>query len=149
MADEARITSSLNVRKLSSTGRVILEYQSRPNSFQADVSGRKGPVPGAVRVETMPGTNISFGELTQPALCRIGNLDLTNFLTVGIWDQDNSVFFPLMEILPEENYVIRLTRYLQEEFGTGTGTHPQGSNNYLRLVADTAALNALVEAFEV
>ncbi len=149
MADEARVVSSLSIRKTSSTGVVILDYQSRPTSFQADVSGRKGPVPGAVRVETSPGTNINFSELTQPALCRIGNLDLTNFLTVGIWDQDNSTFFPLMEILPEENYVIRLSRYLRQEFGTGTGTHPQGSGHFLRLVADTAALNALVEAFEV
>lgn len=140
MADEASIRCSLQI--INSP----LEYGSKPTQFNADVSGIKGPSPGAVAVSTA-GTDIDLSELTTPGLCRIMNLDATNYVEFGIWDPEGSKFYPLGEILAGETYVLRLSRNLQEEFGTGTGTTGDDTNR-LRFKADTAAVDVLVEAFE-
>ena len=96
----------------------------------------------------MEGTDVDFSELTIPGLCRLMNLDATNFIEFGIWDPEGGVFYPLGEIGPGKTYTIKLSRNLQEEFGTGTGTTGADTNR-LRIKADTAACNVLVEAFEV
>lgn len=138
MANEATIRTSLMIKK----GNIF--YQSNPTAFKANVTGTKGPVPGAVSIAaTVTGTDIDFSELVTPGLCRLQNLDATNFVTYGIWDGVS--FFPLGELLPGETYVLRLSRYLGEEFA-GTGT-PADVNTF-RMKADTAACNVLVEAFE-
>ena len=145
MANEARITSGLDIMK--GTNPVQVDYSARPASFAADVAGAKGPVPGAIDA-TVAGVSVDFSELTTPALCRIMNLDATNYVEVGIWDPENAKFFPLMELLPGESYVIRLARNLQEEYQTGTGT--TGANtNRLRIKANTTVVPVLIEAFEV
>jgi len=141
MANEARITSGLAI----TTGKIV--YSSKPTSFNADVAGAKGPVPGAIAVST-EGTDVDFSELTTPGLCRIQNQDATNYVTYGIWDPENSKFFPLGELLAGETYPLRLSRDLQEEFQTGTGT--TGANtNRLRFKANTTTCTVLIEAFEV
>lgn len=147
MADEAQVRSSLQITKKTSSGLTRLEYRSQPTVFTADVTGTKGPVPGALTV-TVDGVDVDFSELTVPALCRLQNQDDTNFFEYGIWDPESSTFFPLGEVLAGETYTLRLSRNLQEEFQTGTGTTGADTNR-LRLKADTASLNALVEAFEV
>lgn len=140
MADEAQVNSSLRIIKGN------IEYYSLPRVFSADVTGTKGPTPG-VMVASVTGADVDLSELTTPALCRLINLDTTNFVEYGIWDPEGSTFYPLGEIQPGESYIIRLSRYLQEEFGTGTGTTGADTNR-LRLKADTAACNVVVEAFE-
>ncbi len=143
MADEAQIRSSLSIV----SGK--LEYRSQPTAFNADVTGSKGPVPGAIQVTTA-GTDVDFSELTTPGLCRLMNLDPTNFVVYGIWDPESHTFFPLGELLPGEFAVLRLARDLQEEMGTAAGTGTTGADtNRLRFKAHTAACNVLVEAFEV
>lgn len=140
MANEATVTSRLTIQK------GYLDYMSRPGQFQATVTGTKGPVPGALEATTA-GVSVDFSELTTPALCRLMNLDTTNFVEYGIWDPEGGVFYPLGELLPGESYVLRLSRNLNEEYGTGAGT--VGANtNRLRLKADTAACQVMVEAFE-
>ena len=145
MSNEAQIQSGLKILKTSGT-ITTLQYSASPSSFVGDVSGTKGPVPGAI-LATLAGVNVDFGELTTPSYCRIMNLDDTNFVEYGIWDPEGSTFYPLGEILPGESYVLRLSRNLSEEFGTGTGTTGADTNR-LRIKADTAACNVLVEAFE-
>lgn len=140
MADEARIVSSLYIKTSP------LVYQSQPTAFTADVSGCKGPVPGAILVSTA-GTSVAFGELTTPALCRIMNLDDANFIEFGVWEPDTGTFYPLGEVLAGETYVLRLSRNLASQYGTGTGTTGADTAS-LRLRADTAACNVVVEAFE-
>lgn len=139
MADEARVNCGLQIVKDP------LEYRSLPTTFTANVTGTKGPVPGALAVSTA-GTDVDLSELTDPGLCRIMNLDSTNYMEVGIWD--GLEFIPFAEVLPGESYVLRLSRNLRvgPSYGTGTGTTDTG--NTLRLKADTASVNALVEAFE-
>ena len=145
MANEATIRSSLQIQQ----GEV--DYSSRPAAFTATVTGSKGPTPGAVLCSTA-GTDIDLTELTTPSLCRIQNLDAANRVEVGIWDPETSKFYPLLELLAGESYVVRLCRLLGWEYGTGTGagTGTTGPNtNRLRIRANTAACNVLVEAFEI
>lgn len=145
MANEARINSSLQISNVTSSA---LDYASRPSSFNADVgSGAAGPTPGIV-VATVQGVSVDLTKITTPGgFCRIINLDPTNFVEVGIWDPEGATFYPLMELLAEEFYVIRLARNLQQEYGTGTGTTGAGTNR-LRLKADTASCDVVVEAFD-
>lgn len=145
MTDDATIRGSMQIRK--GTDPVLLDYISRPTAFTADVTGTKGPSPGAITVATAPGTDVDLSELTTPALCRIMNLDDENFVEVGIWDPEISTFYPIDEILPGETYIRRLSRNLAQEYGTGTGT-TGAETNRLRLRADTAACDVLIEAFE-
>lgn len=143
MADEARITSSLGIRKASGDGS--LQYQSLPQSFTADVTGNMGPTPGALTVPTT-GVTVDLSELTYPGLCRVMNLedaDATTYVVMGT--HDGTSFHPLMELLPGESYVFRLYRYLGAEFvGTGTNTDA----NTLRLMSVGGVSNVVVEAFE-
>lgn len=141
MSGEARVRSTLQIVNGN------LKYQPKSVSFNPDVAGTKGPVPGAIAVTTA-GTDVDFGELTTPALCKITNLDSTNFVEYGIWDPEGNTFYPLGELLAGESYVLRLSRNLQEEFGTASGTIGANTNR-LRLKADAATLNASVEAFEL
>ena len=140
MADEARITSSLQI--LSSK----LQYYSRPITFTGDVIGSKGGVPGAIAV-ALAGTNVDFSELTTPGYCRIQNLDDTNYVEYGIYDPETYKFYPLGELLAGETYVFRFSRNLAAEYGTGTGT-TGASTNQFQLKAYGSACDVLIEAFE-
>ena len=143
MADEAQIRSSLQIAKDS------LEYRGQPTVFNADVSGTKGPTPGAITVSAA-GTDVDLSALTTPGLCRIQNLEADggNYVTYGIWDPEGGKFYPLGELLPGESYVLRLARDIEAEYGTGGGTTGSPVNK-LRFKANTAALVVLVEAFEL
>lgn len=143
MANEGRIGASLQIKNASGS----LDFKAQIVAQTPDVAGSKGPVPGAITV-SMAGTDIDFGELTTPALCHIRNLDPTNFVEYGIWDPEGNTFYPLGELLPAQSTVLRLSRNLQEEFGTGSGTTGPNTNR-LRFKADTDSLSVLVEAFEV
>jgi hypothetical protein len=145
MADEATIRTSLQINKPP-----YLDYQSRPTDFKADVTGTKGPTPGAITVSIL-GTDVDLSQLTTPGLCRIQNQDDVNFVEYGIRENTTGKFYPLGELLPGETYVLRLSRWLGLEEtspGTGTGT-AIGADNKLHFRADTAACNVLIEAFEV
>lgn len=145
MANEATIRTTLQIRKSDDDGNVILDYQSRPSGFTADVDGSKGPCPGSIAV-SVSGTDIDFSQLTTPGLCRIMNQDSTNYVTLGVYEPDTDFFYPILEFPPFESYVVRLARFLETE-STGTGTLV-GYNSRLQLRANTDTCNVLVEAFE-
>jgi hypothetical protein len=145
MSEEVNVSSSLQITKVDGS-KTLLSYQSSPTSFIGSMSGTKGPVPGSIQA-TLAGVDIDFSQLTTPAYCRMMNYDADNFVEYGIWDPEGDTFYPLGEILPGESYVLRLSRNLQEEFGTGTGTSGPDTNR-LRLKADTAPCNITIEAFE-
>lgn len=138
MSDEATIQASLQILTTN------LKYRSYPTTFTADVSGEKGPVPGAISAAVL-GTSVDLSQLTLPGLCRITNLDATNYVTVGILDPDGD-FYPLAEVLPGEFYILRLSRSLGQSWGVGTATTDSGCT--LHIQANTAACNVVVEAFE-
>lgn len=141
MADEIQVLSGLVIRKGN------LNYQSLPNTFTADLTGSIGPTPGAIVVDTL-GVDVSFAQLTTPGVCRIMNIDDTNYVEWGVYDPETDVFYPVGELLPGESYVFRLTRNFGEEYaGTGTGT--TSPTNRFRVKANTAQCVVVVEAFEV
>lgn len=140
MSNEARITASLQIVKSPIT------YLSQPTSFTADVTGLKGPTPGAFTATT-GGTDCNLSELVTPGFCRIQNLDDENYVEYGIYDPQTVVFYPLGEVGPGETYVLKFSRNLFEEYaGAGTGT--TAPTNTFRFKANTASVNMLVEAFE-
>lgn len=150
MANEASLNCSLQVRK-SVGGVTVLDYSSRPTAFRVDVSGTKGPTPGAMAA-SVAGTDVDFSELTVPGLCRISNLSTepTNYIEYGIFDPEAARYYPLGECDPGESYVIKLSRNFNEEYGTalvGTGTLPGGTAR-LRIRGRVTGAVALVEAFE-
>ena len=151
MADEARVTSSLQIRKTNSAGDVLqLDYQSRPSAFTADVTGTKGPTPGALTVQRTR-TDVDLSQLTTPGLCRFMNLDATSRIYVGLWNPDVPLeFTPMMMLLPGESFVFRLADNIGSELdvGTGTGTADPGRTVKLSLKAAPAVAFALIEAFE-
>ena len=141
MASEATINTSLQITKGS------LQYRSNPTAFRADVSGSGGPTPGTITA-TNAGTDVSLTQLTTPGLCRIQNLSTDYEVEVGVWNADQSEFYPLLALLPGETFVIRLSTSLNKEYeATGTGTSSE--LNTLRIkVLTGATAQVLVEAFD-
>jgi hypothetical protein len=140
MANEATIRASLQIAKGN------LDYRSQPTSFKADITDGAGPSPGLV-VATTDGVNVDLSALDNPSLCRVMNLSTSGNLDVGIYDPELARFYPLIELKPSESFVIRLSRYLGEEYGaTGTGTAGE-STARMRVRGQSSTVDALVEAF--
>lgn len=145
MANEAQVTSILRILKRDGN-LITLSFQPSPVSFTVDVNGSKGPTPGALTIP-VGGKVISFQELGTPGLCKLRNIDPDNYVTLGSRDPDTNRFYPFMELGPGEEYVIKLSRDLNEEYvGTGTGT--TGPNNQIFAKANTAECVVIIEAFE-
>lgn len=140
MAGEVTIVVNMVVRK----GNLSRNHSA---GYSADMAGTKGPSPGAVTVG-IAGTDIDFSQITRPSLCWLTNLSTVSIVEYGIWDPEGAKFFPLGELLPGEQFPIRLSRRLQSEVGTGTGTFGGGATNRLRMYAMTQASDVIVEAYE-
>lgn len=152
MANEITVVISLGINNTASTPPGNVQYQNRDTGWRANMLGNNGPTPGTVLVPTK-GVNINFAELTgMGGVCRMKNLDPSNFVTWGMFDSITNKFYPLGEMLPGESYVIRLSRDLGQQYGTGSGTgsgsHLPGGNEFLHMRADIAACRVLVEAFD-
>ena len=140
MANEARISLSLQITKGN------INFKSSPTAFLADVANTGGPSPGAVTVP-LAGLDIDFSALTEPGLAFLQNYDPTNYVELGIYEPTGAVYYPLLEFLPGECYIVRFSRNLLEQYaGSGTGT--TGPENKVRLKAHVAACKFLVNAFE-
>lgn len=140
MANEAKLSNRLLISKNN------LNYQSQTTNFTEDVSGSKGPSPGAITVST-EGTDVDLSELTTPGLCELRNLDQTNYVEYGIRDPSTGIFYPLGEIPPGKGYVLRLSRNLQESY-TNTGTGTSADTTKFHIKANRADCIVLVAAFE-
>jgi hypothetical protein len=147
MANEARITVSTYIRKVS--GSITLIDHNRSRTFQATVEGTKGPAVGAITV-TPYGTDVSFSELTTPGICQLTNQSATDTVEYGVYDPEADRYLPFGEIQPGESYLVRLSRnFGWETLGSGTGTGTIGmSTNMLRIRSLGEECNVLVEAFE-
>lgn len=156
MSSEVRINCGMSIRKMSSDRQTALVgHNSSVSGFVADMTGAKGPVPGAIEVATT-GTQVDFSQLTRPTFCQITHLgrvdgvDPTNvdYVQYGIWNPANNNFYPLGEIWAGESYILRLSRNIQEIYaGPGSGTEV-GETARMMLLANGAAQNVKVEAFE-
>jgi hypothetical protein len=151
MADEARVSAVLQILKRAGNNVVVIDYQSRPGAFVADVDGTGGPSPGLVLVSPY-GTNIDLSQLITPGFFRVYNQSSLWAVEYGVWDPENLLFHPLLEVGPGESYVGKFSRFLAEEFGTGTGTGTlEVETNKLRfraLSSDGSSVPVVIEAFE-
>lgn len=144
MANEARVSAGLTIRKTSGTV-TLLDYRRSP-TFNADVTGSKGPTPGALTIPT-GGKVVSLEELSTPGLCLVTNNDATAYVEYGVLDVGADIFYPFGELLPGEATVFRFSRNFQEEYvGTGTGTTSQGNRLFMKAHGNDAVVT--VEAFE-
>lgn len=120
MASEATITVGLTIQKTSGTLTLLDARRSAVNRI--DVTGTKGPTPGAVTIPT-DGVAINLSALTTPGVFWVENQDATNYFALGIRDPDSSLFYPMLEFPPGMRLPLLLSRDLFEEYqGTGTGT---------------------------
>lgn len=140
MANEISVQSSLRVTADN------VQWNGRPVSFQADMTGRIGPTPGSVIVPTA-GVEISLAQLTQPGMVQFTNQDETNYVEVGIREPATGYFYPFLELLPGESYVMRFSRNLLEEY-QGTGTATSAPTNQLWAKANSDSVSLFVGAFE-
>jgi hypothetical protein len=142
MASEARVSSSLQIDKDN------LHYRPPGANFQATVTGQFGPTPGGMTV-SLYGTIVDLSKLTVPGFCRIVNYGAAGYIEYGIVDPETGRFYPLGEVQAGESYVLRLSRNLRQEYGTGVGTGTlTGATNQLMLRASPTECKASVEAFE-
>ena len=139
----AQIRSSLTLRNNN------LNYQSTPSGFNGILNTSVGPTPGAF-LASLSGTDANLSALTQMGgYAFIGNYDVTNYVTVGIYDPLTHGFYPMLELMPGEYYVVRLSRWLTEELGSGagSGTDVEGTGKTLRFKANGSPCYVLLEAF--
>lgn len=139
MSNEISISQEVRIKKDNLNESVSAR-------FQADMVGDAGgPTPGQIDVP-VDGIAVDFIVLDTVGICVITNLDLLNYVTVGIKDLGTNRFYPIDEILAGETWSRRLSRKLGKQYyGTGTGT---GSDNVLWLDADTAECKVVVKGFE-
>ncbi len=139
MADEAQVRTSLHI--IQTVGGVrVQDARPQPTAFSADVALVEGPTPGSFLASTA-GTDVDLSKLTTPGLARFMHNGAADYVQYGIWDPAGVRFYPLGEILPGESYVIRLSRDIQQETGTGDpGTAVQDTDNRLRFKAIGAAV---------
>ena len=121
MANEITFQAYLQIAK---DGQVI--YMSPNQSFLVDMTGKKGPAPGAITVP-VDGVLIPLTAFTVPGVGEIRNLDITNYIEVGL--SDGVEFYPMLEVGPEEHYPIKLSRNILKAYGTGSGTGTLDSLN--------------------
>jgi len=143
VANEATLRISLKYRK----GNVDYQSGGGSTSYNANVDGTAfGPTPGAITVSNL-GTVINLSALNSPGLVHIKSLDTVGYIEIGIYDAERGVYFPILELLPGEYYVLRLSRNFGEELGTGTGT-TEATNQLWAKVFGGGEGGLLVEAFQ-
>jgi hypothetical protein len=161
MANEVSVSVNLAVLKTSTDGlnTTLIDYQSRPTFFKADMASTKGPVQGAVSVGKA-GAALAIGEIINfyPSLwlgfARLTNQDPTNTVLYGVGDTTNNRFYSWGELGPGQTVVCKLSRFLNvsvlSTLSTGTGAAGPNNQLYLKTISFTdplATANVLVEVF--
>lgn len=143
MADEINVTSLIRIQSGN------LEYQSTPTQFDADLTTAVGPFPGATLVSPY-GTNVDLSAFDTPGWVWIQNLDDTNYVELGIWDEQTLTFYPLFKIRPGKLMIAEFSENLLQEYGTGTGTGTKDYSmaNQFRMRAYNQPCWVRVDAFE-
>lgn len=140
MANEATVTCSLQVRKADVTDatKVLIDYQSRPSQFRANVAGNFGPY-SPVILAALGGTTVSLVSLgTQPGLIRVsnqgsngvdspGDAALSNWVEYGTYDTHTGLYSTFGKMYVGESYVLRLSQNFGREY-SGPGTGSAGSD---------------------
>lgn len=146
MADEVQIRQQVFIKSGN------LDHQPRQREWKADMTGAKGPTPGAITA-TYDGTDIDLSQLTDPGWIDIYNQEPEDGgITVswGVYDPETDRYYPVGKIAPGQGTgMLHLDELLQFEFDPATGTGTGNPTNRLRIKAkDGDEANILVQAFE-
>lgn len=144
MPNEGVIRNSLQITINDSRG--ILQYQSNPTSFRANVTVCNGPTPGSKTVP-VAGVNIDLTQLAKPGLCWIQNTDAVNSVEYGIFHAALNQFFPLGELLAGECYTLRLSKWFGRDLH-GTGSGGTAGVTSLHFKASGGPVVVIVNAFD-
>ncbi len=151
MSDEAQFRTGLTIRKVGQANQPVLDARYS-RAFNVDVDNSFGPSPGAINV-TNAGVNVDFSEFTArgltPDCCVFSNLEMNNddnWIDVGRYDPSTNFFYPLFRMYPGEEYPLRLSPDVDEEF-TGTGTLAFSTVSTLRLICFSDNCPARVDAY--
>jgi len=131
MANEIQIRSSIRIRNGAQ------DYNPQPTTFSADQSVQGGPTPGQITIGVLGYEDVDLSELATPGVIRIQNMDTAEVIQYGV----DTLYFG--EVLPEEFYILRLSRYFRQQ-ASGTGTAGVGA---LRIWG-AVGTKVVVEAFE-
>lgn len=143
MANEIRVNLSLQIN------RYPTQYQSRPTSFNDDMTGFRGPTPGIVLALTHPGTAVDLSKLDVPGgWCRIQNLDQTYPVDIGVFDTVTNKFYPMCRLKAAKQFILPLAPTLGHATGTGSGTSPGDADQLYLKAVGTSPIQVLVEAFD-
>jgi hypothetical protein len=86
------LSNEITVSSFVQISKAPTQYQSQPSSFKANWFGTVGPTPGALTV-TAQGTDLILTEIQYPGgVARIQNLDLNNYVVMGINDTTEGRF---------------------------------------------------------
>lgn len=115
MTEEVKLHISLQVEGTN------VKFRSYPTAFTDDLTNDvKGPVTGAFTASTAY-TDVDLSNLTNdPGWARLENQSDTYTVIFGI--RHGAEFYPITELPPNGFEVLKLSRFLNEVFDTGTGT---------------------------
>lgn len=162
MAGEINVSGNLTVNKRDASTTQLQPVISKTyqGQFRADMTGQKGPTPGALAVTALGGggTQVNFTALTTPGFCWVehqGRVDGSasqsgDYIMMGMYDPVTRKFYPMLEWLPGMRLPLLLSRHLQETFlGPGTGSAGLGEVARMMLISYPVAQVLNVEAFEI
>jgi len=93
MANEARVSASLQILVGHEQYRSLPQFFSGPTYPQTN-----GPNTEGQYSVPLAGVAVDLSALTLPGLCRIANLDTTNYIEYGIYDPETVRFYPIGEV---------------------------------------------------
>lgn len=143
MANEITVQMGLTINK------GVLQSRSPSPGFSADMTGAKGPTPGAITVTTT-GTDVDLSQLTSPGWVEMKNLDSVNPVLWGIYDPETDVYTPVGVLAPngKGGALFEFAPGFGEEYANATGTGTTGPTNRLRLRSQNASCDVQIFAFE-
>lgn len=139
MAREITVVSNVVIR----AGYISRQYQE---NYTIDMSGRKGPTPGALTVGP-DGVDVDLAELVEPGFVYIKNLGEVYTVHWGVRDPQTDLVYLIGQIGPGKSLPFEFSDMIQGEYqGTGTGTGPFTNTFHLKCPLGTTVVS--VEVYE-
>lgn len=143
--------SDIQLRQTIQINKGNLRYFPRSEAILADfeTDEPQGETPGGILIPE-DGMDIDFAEITNfGGIIHFKNREAAGgpYFTYGKYDPSVSKFHPVHDVLPGEEYVARLSRWLLAEFA-GTGTGSSGSNSTFYVKAFGGPCRAYIGAFD-